>query len=281
MKCLFLPFTCLPLFIMAQAGYLDVQLETSYRSDEFCSLSIYNSALECISDSIEFDSDGYNYFSDTVPVGIYYLKVFCDETLSVYEDSLRVFENLRTVYVYQPTVVQFEEYSDYSSPLEFIARYEYGQFGSPVFPGTGSVQFTHGAFLSREKSVDVGIFYNYGISLSHLGNFFQERYFYMHIGPEVRTRFKLSWDQKILYKRVWLDLGANYKLPLMFRRTLHQGHDKLVTRRIHQFTDINAVGALGIGMGSITAEYRLTDFIMGDHPELPKWNVGFALHVDF
>ncbi len=139
---------------------------------------------------------------------------------------------------------------------------------------------TSGFFIRQQGTLDLGAFYQGEMKLSFIRGI-EERYFYLSSGVEVLTRLRIKWDYYDFRKRFWIDVGVNYKVPLIFRRSTGTilSNKKYVDRRIHRFKDFNLIGYLGIGPVSIMCQYRLEDFVMGDRPELPRWSVGLGINV--
>ena len=74
------------------------------------------------------------------------------------------------------------------------------------------------------------------------------------------------------------DVGLCYNLPLYYRQiTRYPGDNKLVKNRLHQFTDVRAYVNIGFSQVLFFVEYRLSDFVMGANPEIPRYMAGIRL----
>ncbi len=107
-----------------------------------------------------------------------------------------------------------------------------------------------------------------------------ERYTAINMMYEVKFRFS-SGDQKsedFNSSKFFVDIGAGYYLPLLFNHSaMYRGSKKVIERNIHQFKDFRAFVNIGFAPVTVFLEYRLSDYIRKDYPELPKYNVGIKL----
>lgn len=78
---------------------------------------------------------------------------------------------------------------------------------------------------------------------------------------------------------VW-DLGAQYKLPIVFQyvEALGQG-ERMIKNHIHQFRDFRVYSNIGFGQVLLFAEYRPLDFVLGKFVEMPKFNGGIRFSI--
>ncbi|HLP55611.1 MAG TPA: hypothetical protein VK151_11305 [Fluviicola sp.] len=110
-----------------------------------------------------------------------------------------------------------------------------------------------------------------------------EYFNYVYLNPEIKLRFTLKNQQHndFMQKGLIIDIGARYNLPIVFKHIgRFAGNTKIVESSLHQFTDCRAFVSVGRAPVMVFAEYRLSDFILGNYPELPKFNTGirFLLH---
>lgn len=137
----------------------------------------------------------------------------------------------------------------------------------------------------------IGVFGGFGLqfsqsyfkddsSLVSLNDRFWERYsglnFPFRFG--LRTTSQSSWQT--LFGGIIFDLGISYYLPVLFRHTAIYSHKKISAFNIHQYTDLRAFITIGVPDGGLFFEYRITDFINGNKPELPKFRIGINFFID-
>lgn len=103
-------------------------------------------------------------------------------------------------------------------------------------------------------------------------------YIKAHIDLKFRISFKSQQENKFLSPRVFLDIGAAYYAPIAFRHiTRYEDNKKISNARLHQFTDLRAHVDFGYSPLIFFAEYRVIDFLIGNYPELPRYNFGLKL----
>jgi hypothetical protein len=111
-----------------------------------------------------------------------------------------------------------------------------------------------------------------------------EYYSYLDIFASAALRFS-SHNQFLkssINKNILFDIGAAYHLPLTFRHVAwYETQKKLINRSLHQFTDLRLFASVGYGMFHVFAEYRPFDFLIGPYPELPQWQFGVKITLDF
>lgn len=107
-----------------------------------------------------------------------------------------------------------------------------------------------------------------------------EHYNYINALFEMKFRISSGNQQKPFGKTnsVILDIGANYKFPFLFREVgRYEDDKKFVNKRLHQFTDLRAFVNFGYSPLIFYMEYRLSDFLIGNYTELPKYFIGIKL----
>jgi hypothetical protein len=80
-------------------------------------------------------------------------------------------------------------------------------------------------------------------------------------------------------KGVIIDYGANYNFPLLFNHSIINGPNRIVNKRIHQFTDFSTFVRIGYFPVTIIAEYRLSDYVISGYPEMPKLKFGIEILI--
>lgn len=105
-----------------------------------------------------------------------------------------------------------------------------------------------------------------------------ERYIYwdFHAGTFIRFSFEDLYDQSGDMGGFFIDLGARYSLPLIFRHVVVDGNVKTKTKGIHQFTDISAYARIGYEPFTLFAEYRITNYLKDPYFEQPQLHLGIA-----
>lgn len=110
-----------------------------------------------------------------------------------------------------------------------------------------------------------------------------ERYASLTMNYELKMRFSTG-DQKskeMNSQKFFVDLGANYNLPIVFNHTaMYRGSKKLVERDIHNFTDFRAFVNIGFAPVTVFLEYRLSNFIKKDmYPQVSRFNAGVKFMI--
>ena len=109
-----------------------------------------------------------------------------------------------------------------------------------------------------------------------------ERYTNFKLNCEIKFRIS-SGNQQLdgtLTSKVIIDIGAGYYLPIAFRKVINYSENtKVINKYIHQFTDFRAFINFGFVPITFFCEYRLSDFLIGNYPELPKYDVGIRLLI--
>lgn len=103
-----------------------------------------------------------------------------------------------------------------------------------------------------------------------------------YVYGQLDVRLRLTADnQKTMIngsQKLMADVGICYNLPLYYRQiTRYPGDNKLVKNRLHQFTDARAYVNIGFSQVLFFVEYRLSDFVMGANPEIPRYMAGIRL----
>ena len=104
----------------------------------------------------------------------------------------------------------------------------------------------------------------------------KEKYFYWKasLGPTMRLFITKPPNKYGLF----IDLSAFYNLPIRFRYVAVDGNTTITDKSIHQFTDFSGFMRIGINNWlSFTGEYRLSNFLKSNYPEMPRLQLG----IDF
>jgi hypothetical protein len=104
-----------------------------------------------------------------------------------------------------------------------------------------------------------------------------ERYHYVDIHFDLKCRFTIG-NQKInrtFFPRFNLDIGVLYNFPLLFKHTtVYDNRKKIVNNGLHQFTDFRTYLNIGYTPVILFFEYRLSDFVISNYPEVLKYAIG-------
>jgi hypothetical protein len=74
-----------------------------------------------------------------------------------------------------------------------------------------------------------------------------------------------------------LNFGATWNMPIMFRYTEVNGNTKQFKRGIHKWNELEAEARLTYGAVGFGATYRLTEYLKGDFPEMPRLMLSLTL----
>jgi hypothetical protein len=74
-----------------------------------------------------------------------------------------------------------------------------------------------------------------------------------------------------------LNFGATWNMPIMFRYSEVSGSPKQFKRGIHKWNEFQAEARLTYGPIGFGATYRLTEYLKGDYPEMPRLMLSLTL----
>lgn len=105
---------------------------------------------------------------------------------------------------------------------------------------------------------------------------------YFRFGLEYKLFFHLTtFNQKAPSKNgVYLDLGAAYNLPILFRHSVIYANHKDIIRKIHRYNDLSAFVRIGIGKVGAILNYRIFDYVNGPYPQNPKISLGLFFLIN-
>lgn len=176
--------------------------------------------------------------------------------------------------------------------MEFQSEYSYFDFrwnpdgNNPKFNfGIAGAGYT---WISFSKHVGFLLGGGFGWNLAQLqideqidaaypGDVKSNYYNYFYGKYDMKLRFSLLNQQKsdLDAHNIFLDVGAAYQLPLYFKRvTRFNVNDKLVNSFIHRFNDVRLYANFGVTNFQVFASYRPFDFIKGDLPQFPRYDLG-------
>lgn len=106
---------------------------------------------------------------------------------------------------------------------------------------------------------------------------------YSHLNLRLATGFRFNFSRiKNKYPtRPFLELGAGYQLPIIFRHLYRGISAKFSDRWIHNFQDVYLYSRIGVSNTiSIQASYRLFDVVLKNKPQLPTWMFGLIFEIE-
>lgn len=113
-------------------------------------------------------------------------------------------------------------------------------------------------------------------------SFEKERYINWKFSLAYVTRFTFRQPEKTGSELPWfLEIGAGYNLPIMYRYVGVVNDKKQINRFISNFNDFSAIARLGMGAFCITAEYRLTNNLKPAFALEPAFKMGIDLLIPF
>lgn len=112
-------------------------------------------------------------------------------------------------------------------------------------------------------------------------NTINEKYNYLDAHFDLKFRISSGNQQLNNMPTGWIiDIGLTYYVPVIFKHVIKfEDNKKLTNSRLHQFRDLRAFINLGYSHFSVFYEYRLSDFVLGNYPELPKYNAGIRFFI--
>jgi hypothetical protein len=116
--------------------------------------------------------------------------------------------------------------------------------------------------------------FRYGhVSIPSIG-FDRSMYSYMSGIAGFYGRYALK--QNGWFRWPFVDIGAKYHLPIIYRRGDRVGNINQARTYLHRWDDLRVFTRVGLDQVSVTAEYNLLASTQnGAHP-LPKWTIGFS-----
>jgi len=148
-----------------------------------------------------------------------------------------------------------------------------------------SFSYLSGENYLLSKNIEIGIkggtSFSYAdfkndTSFTALTNVKRERYFSWDVLIEPTMRFSTNNRRDYNTKGLFLEFGARYHLPLLFRHVYVANDKKYTTSRLHQFNNVSGLVRVGYANFALMAQYRFFDFVKGIYPELPRLNVGIS-----
>ncbi len=296
----------------AQQGGIIVNIDAySYSEGNCYRLTVFEGAdtiyFERITDEEKFY--GEEIIIDSLEVGKYYVSLEnCGTPKDDLIESLKLVAEVREnefvrVYFdmnYYPVYSEIDDETREEIVKERMEiQSEYSYFDFRWNPDGNNPKFNFGiagagySWFSFSKHVGFLIGGGFGWNLAQLqideqteanypGDVKSNYYNYFYGKFDMKLRFSLLNQQKseLDGHNVFLDLGAAYHLPLYFKRvTRFDIHDKLVNSFIHRYTDVRLYANVGFTNVQVFASYRPFDFIRGDLPQFPRYDLGVRFNI--
>jgi hypothetical protein len=229
-------------------------------------------------------------FVDLLP-GIYNFIVFENNTKVISVHNIEaVADSITVVFFQNPSfsLISVEDTLD-EGDVFLVLGFQYGLPGTSVnnfILNSYEYSFGFAFYASSKRFYNVGFYsglgYNYApfekdtsMYLPTSGK--KEFYSYLSYQFGFLNRFSF-FDTEKKNRGLTADLGLLYNLPIFFRHIYHEEADQqLISRKIHKFNDFRAMASVGYAPLCIRVEYRLTNFVKKDFPELPKLTIGLML----
>lgn len=237
---------------------------------------------------------------DSLPVGVYKLAIRKTHYIDMSYENITVLENdMLSLYCYlqRTPSARLKDISRDSTMYSFGSEdlaFSFQFFNNNLF-NTGDIVQSVYSFGIKSTFLEypyqrVGFGVTVGSTISscllkkkQVYNFIEpvdkEKYFYWKasLGPTMRLFITKPPNEY----GIFIDFSALYNLPIRFRYMAIDGNTKTTERSIHQFTDFSGFMRVGINHWlSFTAEYRLSNFLKSNFPEMPKIQLGIDLLIE-
>lgn len=283
------------LFIVSYLSFFSQKgnLEISYRSINYGNtlIELYKNDSDTLIDfcnKIDFEC-----CFNGLAVGLYNAKIFDNDTLVKRIYSLEVKEESVSSYSFYYESPYVHEINDTIADGFLVTTVNYlSSLNNPEFTSLINREFRiavlQGESFIVNKNIEVGIKGGGEISLTDFKNdtslvgltgVKRERYFDWNLAIEPTIRFSSNNRTRYETKGLFLELGACYHFPLVFRYAYNLNGYKYTQSRIHNFNNLEGVVRLGYQEFSLMASYRFFDVVKGSLPQLPKLNVGLSLMI--
>lgn len=237
--------------------------------------------------------DFYEVCFDSLPEGEYNVKIYRDGYFVMHRFKLEVKRSKKNTYsidFYEPYE---KELADTIIDEIFTTTVNYlSSLNNPEFSSLINREFRiavlQGESFIVNKNIEVGIKGGGELSLTDFKNdtslvgltgVKRERYFDWNLAIEPTIRFSTNNRRSYETKGLFLELGACYHFPLVFRYVYSLNQYKYTQSRIHNFNNLEGGVRLGYQEFSLMASYRFFDVVKGSLPQLPKLNVGLSLVI--
>jgi len=278
----------------SQTGGLKIEWDDDYTVNyPIYSWELYKGDSLISSSKLESVDHGYEYTFQDLPIGVYSFKIFDDGKLLSHRHQLSVIENHMSeylLYIYASKIWTNRDSTInniFSVSFDFLTNLNKPSF-SPLINREFYAGLLSGKSQLLSKNLEIGIFG--GTSFSYTNFKKDTSYFplktikndhYFSWNFDIATSLRISSNNRRDYNTegAFLEIGAIYHFPFIFRHSYLEDSKKVTTSHIHQFQNVTAQVKIGYGNVALMASYRLFDYINGNYPELPKLKVGLSVMV--
>lgn len=281
-RLLLLSFSLLTFTSIGQYG--EIEINNFYDDCDFLVAEFYRADSSFY---LNCEIDNYYAHKDSIPVGYYTLKIYCDEELKQSYNQIQIRENetvvidLNELYTYSNDY--YQPFVDYS----IAGLYTPTQLtGSPFIKQSFEFKYCAIPYFGISKTFDIGV--NFGFdyryiqfskdsSFTSLEGIKNERY--SNINFVIGPNFRIGKVDDYFYNGVVVNFGAYYNLPVFNRYIFNLGNTKVSEKRIHNFQDLSFYLRLGYQVVSFHGEYRPFTIIKNGYPDQPKFKLGIAVQI--
>jgi len=186
-------------------------------------------------------------------------------------------------------------YTTNTTNYEYVVPYFSLGYGTKIleesnYPIQHLFRISSGVFYTLPITRHLGIGYNPELNFELIlpksnselranQNYRHERYFYNNLKFGFYFRFSTFDMKKRIKKGMYIDLGANYHLPIFFRHVGLYDNHKDVTRFIHKYNDVSLSFRIGSDKFSLYGQYRLFNFVKDSYPQTPLLSFGILIRL--
>lgn len=268
-------------------------LEISYNNweDDVVEIELYKGNGDSLLDSCYYSFCECTF--NDLNIGEYNFKIIRNDTLIKRLYNIEVQDGKVHTYFSYTESNYTRDIADTIVDEIFTTTFNYlSSLNNPEFSELLNREFRvavlQGASFILNKNIEVGIKGGSEFSLTDFKNdtslvgligVKRERYFDWNLAIEPTIRFSTNNRRSYETKGLFVELGACYHFPLVFRHVYSLNQFKYTQSRIHNFNNLEGVLRLGYEEFSIMASYRFFDIVKGGLPQLPKLNVGLSLVI--
>lgn len=282
-----------------QTGKISIRIKEQIPIDSIQAKIIVSRNDSVVREVIYKDDCCYTIL-DSLPVGVYKLAIQKTHYIDMSYENITILENDKlSIYcsLERTPSAQFKDISRDSSMYSYGSEdlaFSFQSFNNDLFNTDNTVRNVYSfgiktIFLEYpHKRVGFGVTVGTTISScllkkNQVYNFTEpvekEKYFYWKasLGPTMRLFITKPPNEY----GIFIDFSAFYNLPIRFRYLAIDGKTRTTQKSIHQFTDFSGFMRVGINHWlSFTAEYRLSNFLKSNYPEMPKIQLGIDLLIE-
>lgn len=280
--------------INAQTGNFSFYLRyhEQYTDDDIVLIDLKLYRSDTLFTSFELHHENGYTLEEEIDAGVYRLVLLIDGLVVQVIDPCEIVDGEDTEVEMRLPAIDHYKQTDYSDDFHAFLNYNFltggyrlnqdSKFWSNYNFGM-KFGFQQALWNYQALGFEYGYNFNY-IYLQKEGyvypdqNFKTERYFYLNMDFVLYTRIALYNLRSNKKTGAFIDLGATYNFPFLFRHVGIRDNYKAVTRRIHGFNDFTLYGRVGYGPFAFTLQYGLTDFVKDPlFPQVPTIKAGITI----